>query len=266
MSIQARQQEILRILEERKSVNIHYLKSVLAVSEPTVRNDLRYLESQGKLQRSHGGAVQIQKPQEMPYVERYKVNLAAKREIGRVAATMLKQGETVFLDAGSTIMTMAEQLPDHIECNAVTAALHIALEAGKHPGISVHLVGGLLRPSLQELIGPKAIEGIRQIHAHKVFLSVSGVDLEKGLTENHLLSSEVKRAMVESADEVIVLADSSKWGTVHFARVLPVAEVDILVTDEDIDEESCRALEERGVRVLVASTEGQVVDRISADE
>jgi DeoR family fructose operon transcriptional repressor len=149
-------------------------------------------------------------------------------------------------------MALALQLPDDLEFNAVTTALHIALEAGKHKNVAVHLVGGMLRPSLQELIGPKAIQGIKEIHAHKVFLSISGVDLTKGITENHVFSAEVKKAMVESADQVILLADSTKMGKVFFADVLPIKEIDVLITDSGIHPDDHRALLQMGIEVVIA--------------
>ncbi|QYR21787.1 DeoR/GlpR family DNA-binding transcription regulator [Paenibacillus sp. sptzw28] len=247
-----RHQKILEILDEEKSVDIHYLKQVLAVSEPTIRNDLRFLESENKLQRIHGGAIQLPKTKEVSYSQRAVVRQSEKERIGRAAREFIQKGETVFLDAGSTIMALAEQLPSGFEFNAVTAALHIALEAGKHPNVSVHLVGGMLRSSLQELIGPKAIQGIREVHAHKVFLSISGVDLAKGITENHVFSAEVKKAMVESADQVILLADSSKMGKVYFADVLPLTEVDVIITDSGISPEFHQSLLDMGVEVIIA--------------
>jgi DeoR/GlpR family transcriptional regulator of sugar metabolism len=251
MSAEDRQLQILQILEDRKSIDIHSLKELLNVSEPTIRNDLRFLENEGKLQRTHGGATQVPKSKEMPYSQRSIVQQKEKDRIGKAAVAWIQKGETVFLDAGSTIMSLAEQLPDELEFNAVTTALHIALEAGKHPNASVHLVGGMLRSSLQELIGPKAIQGIKEIHAHKVFLSISGMDLTKGATENHVFSAEVKKAMVESADQVILLADSTKAGKVFFAEVLPLSEIDVLITDSGISQEFLTELQQMGIHVVV---------------
>jgi DeoR/GlpR family transcriptional regulator of sugar metabolism len=109
----------------------------------------------------------------------------------------------------------------------------------------------MLRSSLQELIGPKAIQGIKEIHAHKVFLSISGMDLTKGATENHVFSAEVKKAMVESADQVILLADSTKAGKVFFAEVLPLSEIDVLITDSGISQEFLTELQQMGIHVVV---------------
>ncbi len=252
MSARDRHQQILAILEERKAADIHFLREVLNVSEPTIRNDLRLLESQGKLQRSHGGALQVPRVAETPYDERHRIRLREKRAIGAAAIELIQDGDTVFLDAGSTIMAMAEQLPANLQFNAVTAGLHIALEASRRPGVSVHVVGGLVRPSLQELIGPKALQSIRDVHAHKVFLSVSGVDADKGLTDNHVFSAEVKRAMVRSSDRVIVLADSSKFGRSFYAPIVPLDQVDTVITDDGLDEMQERRLRAFGVTVIQA--------------
>lgn len=247
-----RHQKLLQILEEKKSIDIHYLRNALKVSEPTIRNDLRFLESEGKLQRTHGGATLQIKTNEVSYSQRAVINQTEKARIGKAAVQWIAPGETVFLDAGSTIMALASQLPSGFDFNAVTTALHIALEAGKQTNVSVHLIGGMLQPSLQEVVGPKAIQGIKEIHAHKVFLSISGLDLTKGITENHVFSAEVKKAMIEASDQVIVLADSNKMDKVFFADVLPLNEVDVLITDNGISEEYHQALLSRGIHVVIA--------------
>lgn len=253
MSVENRHQKLLQILQEKKLASIHDLKQSLGVSEPTIRNDLRFLESKGKLHRRHGGAVPIiNKPSEIPLSQRSSVRQAEKDRIGKAAAAWINAGDTVFLDAGSTILALAQQLPDHIQFNAVTAALHIASTAGKHPGVLVHIVGGMLQPSLQEVVGPKAIDAIKEIRAHTVFLSISGLDLEKGITENHVLSAEVKKAMVEASDRVIVLADSSKMEKVFFADVIPLHRVDVLITDTGIPPEIHDSLVQKGIQVVIA--------------
>lgn len=252
MLAEERHQRIIDLLSEHHSINIHMLREILAVSEATVRNDLRYLEEQNKLRRTHGGAISIARNPEIAYDQRAAVNTIPKQKIGRAASQIIRPGETVFLDAGSTVMELARQMPASFEFNVVTAALNTATVAGIHPNVSVHLVGGMLRSSLQELVGPKAVEGIREIHAHKVFLGVSGVDLLKGLTENHIFSAEIKKAMVESSNEVIVLADSSKMGKVFFAELIPLSSVTTLITDKGIGDDYRSDLEKMGVQVIIA--------------
>ncbi|MFC5405070.1 DeoR/GlpR family DNA-binding transcription regulator [Cohnella soli] len=252
MSVEERHKILLQILQNKKNVTIHELKSSLEVSEPTIRNDLRFLESQGKLQRTHGGAIPSVRQDEIPYSERSGVRYNEKERIGKAAAEWINPGETVFLDAGSTIMALAKQLPDNLAFNAVTAALHIAMEADKRRDVFVHLIGGMLQSSLQEVVGPKAVQSIKEIRAHKVFLSISGLDLHTGATENHVLSAEVKKAMVEASEQVIVLADSDKMGKVCFADIIPLERIDTLITDEGLKPEYRQALAAKGVRVVIA--------------
>lgn len=252
MFIEDRHEKIIQLVAEHDSVSIHFLKDALSVSEATVRNDLRYLEEQHRLKRTHGGAMAIGKAPEVEYDKRAAVRMQEKRRIGQAAAQLIGAGETIFLDAGSTVMELARQLPPHCEFNVVTAALNTAAAAGQHHNVAVHLVGGLLRPSLQELVGPKTVEAIRAIRAHKVFLGVSGVDLERGLTENHVFSAEVKKALAASAEEVIVLADSAKMGKVFFAELLPLSAVTTLITDPGISDAYRGQLEKQGIQVIMA--------------
>jgi DeoR/GlpR family transcriptional regulator of sugar metabolism len=252
MMVEERHQKILDMLTEQNSVHIQELKERLTVSEATVRNDLRYLEENGRLKRLHGGAVHISKINEITYEQRAVIHHQEKERIGRKAASWIHPGETTFLDAGSTVMELAKHLPEDFEFNVVTAALNTASAAGMHSNVHVHMVGGMLRPSLQELVGPKAIKSIKEINAHKVFLACSGVDVTRGLTEQHIFAAEVKKAMVESASQVILLADSTKMGQVFFAELIPLTMVNVLITDSGLSEEYRHTLTSMGIEVVVA--------------
>ncbi|BBH23610.1 D-beta-D-heptose 1-phosphate adenosyltransferase [Paenibacillus baekrokdamisoli] len=250
MLAKERQKTIIDIVSEKGSIGIHELRERLDVSEATVRNDLKYLEQNGMLKRLHGGAVDLSRMNEITYEQRAVVHASEKERIGKKAAGLIAPGETIFLDAGSTVMELATHLPSGFEFNVVTAALNVASAAGRHGNAHVHLVGGMLRSSLQELVGPKAIAGIKEIHAHKVFLSCSGFDAGKGLTERHIFSAEVKKAMIAAADQVILLADSTKMGRVFFAELAPLHKVDLLITDNAISDTNRTLLTAQGIEVL----------------
>lgn len=252
MLIAQRHQKILDILEEKNAVTIEELKKYFSVSESTIRNDLRYLESINKLKRSHGGAIKIQKQDEIPFSQRSLIKKKEKEQIGKIASQFIFPNETIFLDAGTTVMELAKNLPNDFEFNVVTSALNTALAASVYPNVSVHLVGGLLRPALQELVGPNAVEGIRKINAQKVFLGASGLSLERGVTENHIFSAEVKKAMVESAEQVFLLIDSEKIGKSFFVDLIPLDKVDVLITDSNISDEYYTTLSEIGIKVIKA--------------
>lgn len=250
MLIAERHEKILELLEIRRSITLEELKKIFPVSESTLRNDLRYLEEMNKLQRSHGGAIRIEKNSEVPYSKRFLTNQKEKERIGKEAVKWITPYETIYLDAGTTIMELANNLPSDAEFNVVTPALNIAAIASKNSNVSVHVTGGLLRPSLHELVGPKCIESIKEIRAQKLFLSASGLDLERGVTENHLFSAEVKKAMIESSDQIILLIDSSKIGKSFLVDLLPLQKLDVLITDIRIPEQYEKTLIDFGIEVV----------------
>jgi len=247
-----RHKKILELLESGDSMHVEEFQTILSVSEATVRNDLRRLQAQGLILRSHGGARRIDRPPaETSYEQREVVRHHQKQRIGIEAAKRIGPQETVFFDSGSTVIEAAKHAPRGFEFHVVTAALNTAYVAGKLPNVNVHVVGGMLRESLHELVGPKAVASIREVRAHKAFLGVSAVDLEFGLMENHVLSAEVKRAMASSAREIIVLADSSKMGKVGFAPLLALRDVNVLITDDGISEAFVDRVRDEGVEVVV---------------
>lgn len=249
--VEERHQKILEILDKESVVTIDQLKKILSVSESTLRNDLRFLEERRKLKRSHGGALKIDGTEEVSYSHREVLNRSEKERIGKEASRWIEPDETVLLDSGSTVMQLAQNLPEGFEFNVVCSALNTALTAGKKGNVSVHLVGGLLRPSLQELVGPKAVEGIKEIGVNKVFLAASGLDMKNGLTENHIFSAEIKRAMVESANQVILLLDSHKMGKSFFMDLCPLSKVDVLITDTGIPSDYLSFFKEKGIETII---------------
>ncbi|MCC3355929.1 DeoR/GlpR family DNA-binding transcription regulator [Bacillus sp. REN16] len=250
MLVAERHAKILEVLEEKNAVTLDEFKKIFSVSESTLRNDLRTLEELNKLHRSHGGALKIVKDIEVPYSQRSLSNHQEKERIGREAAKRIIPFETVYLDAGTTIMELAKSLPSDFEFNVVTSALNIATMSSKNSNISVHVTGGLLRPTLHELVGPKCIQSIKEIRAQKLFLCASGLDLDRGVTENHIFSAEVKKAMIDSSEQVILLLDSSKIGKYFFTNLAPLQRVDVLITDVNIPEHYDRSLQELGIEVV----------------
>ncbi|PLT33732.1 DeoR/GlpR family DNA-binding transcription regulator [Bacillus sp. V5-8f] len=252
MLVAQRHQLILELLEQKNAIKIEDLKPLFPVSESTLRNDLRYLEEKKKLRRSHGGAIKIQTNQETSFQQRTYSFKSEKENIGKAAAGLIRPDETIFLDAGTTVMELANNLPETFEFNIVTPSLTAAMAAGNHTNISVHLVGGVLRHSLQELVGPKAVQGFLEVSAQKVFLGASGLSFERGVSENHVFSAEVKKAMVASAEEVILLLDSSKIGKSYLMELLPLTKLDRIVTDSNISDQNYQKLVELGIQVLIA--------------
>lgn len=253
MLVEDRREKIIKLLEENNTITLNELKKVFSVSESTLRNDLRFLEECKLLKRAHGGAMRLpnlSEVQEVSFQQRSQSNQTEKERIGSAAVKFINPQDTIILDAGTTVMELAKKLPSNFEFNVVTSALNTAMAASVNSNVSVHLVGGLLRHQLHELVGPKAIEGIREISAQTLFLGASGLDFERGITENHIFSAEIKKAMVDSAEKVILLLDSSKIGKSCFVDLAPLSRIDVLITDKSIHDKYMNDLVKKGIKVI----------------
>jgi DeoR family fructose operon transcriptional repressor len=262
MFAEERKQRILRVLEEREAVRVSDLSEVLRVSEASVRRDLRDLEDAGFLKRTHGGAVGLQaatfEPSLSQKEDQYRPEKAA---IARRAVEMIQEGEVVILDAGSTTLAIARLLKSRHHITVVTNSLSVASElAGSQ--VELLVAGGSLRPPTRALVGPVAENALAGLHADRLFLGANGIDLRKGVTTPNLIEAQTKRAMVESAREVVVVADHSKVGRVTFGGVCSLDRVRALITDDASPPAFVQALENQGVKVYLASARGGTVTPI----
>jgi DeoR family fructose operon transcriptional repressor len=247
-----RRLEIIRLLEEKKAVKVSDLSQMFNVSEATIRRDLGKLARQGLLRKTYGGAIVREEGRSWgPLEAGPDPFLEAKRRIGRAAAELVKDGDTISLQAGSTTLQVARCLTGRNNLTVLTNDIDIAHELSKSPGIRVNLSGGILREGTRILVGPLAEQVISQFHVDKAILGVSAISLREGLTNVDLLDAQIKIAMMKGADEVIVVADHSKLGKVHFARVAPITAIDKLVMDDGISPEEIEAFKAKGVEVIV---------------
>ncbi|WP_076347287.1 DeoR/GlpR family DNA-binding transcription regulator [Alicyclobacillus vulcanalis] len=251
-----RQRAILHYLNERGSIRVKELSRMFSVTEETVRRDLHILEMEGKLRRSHGGAVRIDDdtPAETSYLIRESEHVPEKMAIARAAIGYVEQGDSIILDASSTALHVANALPN-MPLTVLTNSLKVALELASKDKIEVISTGGILRASSLSYVGPMAEEAIGRFHVNKAFLSCKGVHVEHGFTESNALQALVKRKMVEIADMLILLADHSKMQARDFTKVGDVDEIDLLITDEKTSEDDVRAFEQAGVRVVRGGSE-----------
>ena len=247
-----RRSKIIELLEERKIVKVADLSQMFGVSEATIRRDLAKLAQEGLLKKTYGGAIIEERSRSWGALEAGPdLFLEEKRRIGKAAAELVKDGDTISLQAGSTTLQVARCLAGRNNLTVLTNDIDIAQELAKSPGIKVNLSGGILREGTRVLVGPLAEQSIRQFHVDKAILGVSAISLTEGLTNVDLLDAQIKIAMIKGADEVIVVADHSKLGKVHFAKVAPITAVNKLVIDDGISPEDIAALEAQGVEVIV---------------
>lgn len=250
-----RQQRIAALVAEQGFVRVRELSERFGVSAVTLRNDLDQLERRGELRRVHGGATSGLALGEPTFEEASESGAGEKAAIGRAAAALVRPGEALILDVGTTTTAVARALVERTDLHDVTVftnGLTIALELERAAAITVVVTGGTLRPRQHSLVNPLATTVIEQIRAGTVFLGCNGFDLDAGVTNINLPEAEVKRAMARAARRRVVVADSRKLGEVALAPVCPVDDVDVLVTDAGAPAAFLQALRTRGVDVVVA--------------
>jgi DeoR/GlpR family transcriptional regulator of sugar metabolism len=248
-----RRMKILEWLQEEGSARVRDLSDAFSVSEATIRQDLERLESEGQITREHGGAYLRSVPQQVRAMAlQHMVNMDAKKRIGRLAASLVGDGETIILDSGSTTTEVAMNLLERQNLNVVTNALNIALALGALPSCSVHMPGGQFKAPTLSLSGERSAAFFEGLYAEKAFLATAAISFEAGLTYPSLADLYVKRAMIAAASHVYLVADATKIGRTSFSSLGGVEVVHTLITDQAIRDEDRRAFEDRGIRVLVA--------------
>ncbi len=228
-----RLQKILEYLEHDGTISNQQMATSLKVSLMTVRRDLVTLEQQGLLRRVHGGA-EISTNPDRGFSLRSRQQHTAKRNIGQAAALLIKDHETIYLDAGSTAFEMARALKQHTSlrgARVITHAVNIATELAGLAHISVIQIAGEIFSKTYAATGALALSSLKHLSFDKFFLATQGFDLTLGLTDSNLQEIEVKKAVIEAAREVVLIADSSKWRQASFAQVGTLKILSKIVTD-----------------------------------
>ncbi len=234
MDVFERKQKILEILHRDGRVKVNELSSLFDISDVTIRMDLADLEAKGLLSRIHGGAVSSYKSYyNMSMQQRLSTNQEQKQAIARRIVEMIKDYDTIMLNAGTTTLTVFRMIPEKMNLSIVTNSVAIALEAGANPNFNVVLLGGTVNSTYQFIYGDDAIAQLGKYHADKLILSVDGITLENGLTTFYNREAEIDRLMLAHSATRIIAADSSKLGRTAFARIAGISEVDYIVTNRD---------------------------------
>ncbi len=247
-----RQRVILDLLARQGSVRVARLAAGFHVTQETVRRDLERLERDGRLLRSHGGAVPLDLDRtELPLDVRETVHLKQKQAIAAHAAAGISEGHVIALDASSTARELARLLPD-IPLTVVTNSLAVAVVLLDRSRIRVVVTGGVLDGPSRSFVGEMAREILDRFHFTRAFISCQGIDLERGLSVTADEQAGIKRRMIALADEAVLLADSSKFGVKAVEFFAKVADVDAIITDPGTDSSTIDGLKKAGVRVEVA--------------
>jgi len=249
-----RRKTILELIETHNSISVLELSKMLGVSSMTVRRDLRILSNMGLLERVHGGALSRRgRSYEPPFFIREKESIRQKELIAQRAAQLIQQGDSVALDVGTTTLALAHAMAGIPNLSVLTASLRIANVLVDSPNMRLFLTGGQVRQQELSLVGYVAERTYQEFHVDKAFVGVGGIHPQAGLTEYNLEDAQVKKAMIASADQVIVLTDSRKLGETCFAFIAPISNVDILITDADAPPELVAQFEAQGVEVILVS-------------
>lgn len=256
-----RQDLILAEVAARGGVRVAELVERLGVSDMTVRRDIEVLAARGLVARVHGGVTVPAlgaapgSADEPGFAAKSTRQTAEKRAIARVAADLVEPGGTVALSAGTTTAAVADLLRDVPNLTVVTNSLAAArtLHASPRSDQTVVLTGGVRTPS-DALVGPVAVGALADLHVDVLLLGVHGMHDRAGLTTPNLLEGETDRALARAASRLVVVADHTKWGVVGLARIAPLDDVDVLVTDSGLGAEAREVLGDRVGRLVVAET------------
>lgn len=251
MLTQERKTLILDVVRRDGRVVAKRLAQDLSLSEDTIRRDLRELAAEGRLQRVHGGALPSS-PATANFAGRQALESSAKMAIGRAAARMIRPGQVVFLDGGTTAVQLARHLAPDLKATVVTHSPSIAVELVDHAAIDVELVGGRLFKHSVVAVGANAAEAIARVRADIYFMGVTGVHPETGLTTGDAEEAAIKRLISRQAAETVVLASSEKLGAASPYAVVPLSHISTLVVDVRLTDEVLHPYRALGIDIVAA--------------
>jgi len=246
-----RRSKILQLLDDLGKVNVIDLSREFEVSEVTIRNDLDRLEKNNLLIRSHGGAFKTNNLALAVSVKK-GVNQAAKRLIGKKAASLIQEEDSIILDSGTTTFEISNHLENFKKLTVISNALDIVNNLSQFKNLQVYMPGGYLKEFSMSLVGPMAERNFRQLHCRKLFLGVDGIKTETGVYTHHMEEAYLNQIMMEISEEVILVADSSKFKKTGLAFISGLEKVDKIITDEGLDKGELYMLEKNHVEVIIA--------------
>ncbi|NUR89297.1 MAG: DeoR/GlpR transcriptional regulator [Nonomuraea sp.] len=248
-----RRQRILELVRANGAVSLRELAQSVHSSEVTVRRDLRALESEGLLNRHHGGAtLPGELTREASYTHKVTMESAEKAAIADLAAALVEDGDAIVIGPGTTTQEFARRLTRHAELAVVTNSLLVAQVLATSARVEVMLTGGTLRGPILALVGSAAEQSLAGLRVRRAFVSGNGLTSERGLSTPSLQVASVDRALAAAAEEVVVLADHTKIGVDTMVQTIPADRIDHLVTDDAAARDVLDELAGKGVRLHVA--------------
>jgi DeoR family fructose operon transcriptional repressor len=248
-----RRRSIVELVHLKGGVSTTELADRIGISLATVRRDIRALERHGLIVRTRGGAISTTHSTAYEPLYNVKIRLREpeKERIGRASAALIAEGDSVIFDSGSTTRSVA-RFAKRLRVSAVALDLPTGLELADSPTVDVLIVGGHVRTELYAIVGTFAEDMLRQVHVNKLFLGADSVDLAGGVTNASPTEVPVKRLAIAAAEEVILVADSSKFGRMSLVNVCDLRRVHHIVTDEGLDSEMQAAIRDLGIMLTLA--------------
>jgi DeoR/GlpR family transcriptional regulator of sugar metabolism len=244
---------LIELLRQQPGVRVAEMAQVLGVSEGTIRNDLNALEAEGRLTRFHGGAI-LQEQSEFintSFSARHQEHAAEKMVIARRAAELINDGDSILLDASSTVYYLSLAIQHRQRLRVVTNGLDSARLMARNPSNSVFLIGGVLHQDGSSVTGLFSEQIINELHTQKAFFSCSGFSLERGMTEVHFEEAQLKRKAIESTTQLIALIDSSKFGKEDLTSFASAKQITCLYTDPGLAPEWTARLQQAGIEHII---------------
>lgn len=251
LSSPERQEQLRQFVEQHRRVTVSQICEQFEVSPATARRDLEALAERGEIERFHGGAKAVhQAPPEAPALQRGLEQAEEKKRIGRAAAELVQDGETVFLGSGTTVLEVARNLRGHRHLTVITNSLLVINALADVPDMTVVGLGGILRPSEMSMIGHLTEQALAEVNAHKIIMGIRALDAKHGLSNDYLPETMTDRAILARSGEIILVADHTKCDRVSTAYVAPIDTIHTLVTDSGVSTEFTAALTDQGIRVM----------------
>lgn len=257
LTYEERRETILAELGTKGKVQVHALAGMFNVSTETIRRDLDRLEKEGRLRKVYGGAVQTRSERIEPtFMKRSQMHSGEKRAIGKLAASLVREGETVLLDNGTTTIEIMRELKDRGDVTVITSSVPILACALDGFQGKVIFAGGEVHMGIQAATGAIAHQLLDQFKVNKAFISAGGISLADGITEYNLEEALLSRKMMQRTEEAILVADHSKFGVTTFAQIAPIEHISMIVTDPGCSQEWIDALNKLDVEVLISGQNG----------
>lgn len=247
-----RKNDILNRISQNGKVLVNELAEIYNVSEATVRRDIRELEEKGLLTRTFGGAIPLDyKRFEPSFNEKEERYLEEKRSIGKYAASLIQDEDTILLDSGTTTLQVARNLKAK-NTKVLTNSIDILLELGMRDDIEVFVIGGSFRKNTRSLVSPSSADLIKNYRVDKAFIGVNCISLKNGLTTPNQIEAVTKKAMMNISSNVYVLCDNSKFNKTTFSRICSLDQIDTIITDPNIDNDTLQQYKEADVKILIS--------------